>query len=151
FFNSENGGINRIKVTFNPTLNPITGNQCHEDNVVIILIDRNQVSQYPIGQLLSFQDSNLSKDINVLNSVTGQTLTGIQTISVNYADSVNGGNSNRTYQVNFSGDSTSQVKFPMDIEYYQVIHTSTLLQLKTDSTQDGNSFFGRVFLQSVYM
>jgi len=145
-------GINRIRVTFNPNTNLITNaNQCHEDNVVIVLVDRNTISQYERGQLISFQDSGLSKDVNAANLVTGQTIDGIHQITVKYANSSNANalNSQRIYNINFTGGTTTQVKFPMDIEYYQVIYTSLLSELKTDSM--GDSFFSRIFNQPIYM
>ena len=152
FFQSD--GINRIRVSFEPDQKPTSDSSLsHEDNVVIIVIDKNQISQYTPGQLISFQDSNLSGDINVRNLVTGQTTTGSTQISVPFAKSSNpnGGNSTRNYVVNITGSTTPQVKFPMDLEYYQVIYATPLVDMRTDSTQNNNSFFGKVFLQGNYL
>jgi hypothetical protein len=152
FFQSD--GINRIRASFEPDQKPTSNpNLCHEDNVVIIVIDKNQISQYTPGQLISFQDANLSGDINVRNLVTGQTISGSTQINVPFADSSNPNNLNlsRDYVVNITGSTTPQVKFPMDIEYHQVIYAKTLLEIKNESTQNNNSFFGKVFLQGNYL
>jgi hypothetical protein len=157
FFQGTPGeGNNRIRVSFEPDLKPTSSQVlCHEDNVVIIVVDKNQISQYKPGQLLSFQDANLSKDVNVKNLVTGQTTTGVTQITVSFANSSpNGGNSTRNYSINLTGSTTTQAKFPMDIEYYQVIYTTPLVDMKTDSLNGGlntNSFFGKVFSQASYL
>jgi hypothetical protein len=131
------GGVNRIKVTFQPDLNnPVT--KYHYDNVIAIVCTQN-ATNLESGTMLSFQDFDLSKDINVINTgttlndygtntITGRTInTGTTinpaTITINYANP--NGTSITPLTVNyqivaFSGDAL-YAKFPIDVEYFQVI------------------------------
>ena len=131
------GGVNRIKVTFNtPNNNPLT--KFHLDNMLVISCKENTLSNFPVGQIITFQDPNLSSDINIngftqLNqygtgAVTGSTYRQqpIENVQLSYANpngngsiSVLGG-----YDLFFSGDPQFH-KFPMDIEYFQVITAMT--------------------------
>jgi hypothetical protein len=131
------GGVNRIKVTFQPNLNnPLT--KFHYDNVIAIVCTPNATNLEP-GTMLSFQDFALSKDKNVINTgttlneygtntITGTTInsgstTNPGTIKINYANPNGSGNmpTEVEYQiVTFSGD-PKYARFPMDVEYFQVI------------------------------
>jgi hypothetical protein len=136
------GGVNRIKVTFQPDLNP---NKFHYDNVIAIVCTPNATDLEP-GTMLSFQDFALSKDKNVINTGTTlndygtNTITGTTinsgttsnpgTITINYANPNGLGNMATpvTYQiVTFSGD-PQYARFPMDVEYFQVITGMTYSQ-----------------------
>ncbi len=57
-----------MKVTFGYT-NPSNTSQFHYDNLLVLLVDPGTMANLPIGQLLSFQNPNTSKDPNL----TGQT------------------------------------------------------------------------------
>ena len=134
--NNPGGGINRIKVTFNTSLNDST-TKYHLDNMLVISCKEGSLPNFTAGQIISFQDPNLSSDINIngfsqLNqfgtaAVTGTTYrSGIQNIPLSYANP-NGSGSIfvvNGYDLNFSGDPQFH-KFPMDIEYYQVITAMT--------------------------
>lgn len=127
------GGVNRIKVTFQPDLNP---NKFHYDNVIAIVCTASATSLTP-GTILSFQDFAQSKDINVINTGTTlndygtNTITGTPInvgttsspaqITVNYANPDNTGNQSVVYNIVADADDATYAKFPMDIEYYQVI------------------------------
>ena len=136
------GGVNRIKVTFQPDLNP---NKFHYDNVIAIVCTPNATDLEP-GTMLSFQDFALSKDKNVINTGTTlndygtNTITGTTinsgttsnpgTITINYANPNGSGNMATpvSYQiVTFSGD-PQYARFPMDVEYFQVITGMTYSQ-----------------------
>jgi hypothetical protein len=132
------GGVNRIKVTFQPDLNPPTSTtNFHYDNVVAIVCTQS-ATNLEAGTMLSFQDFAQSKDKNVINTgttineygtntITGTTInsgstTNPGTISITYANpDGTSGNQTVSYQiVTFSGD-PKYARFPMDVEYYQVI------------------------------
>ena len=131
------GGVNRIKVTFQPDLNN-SDTKYHYDNVIAIVCTQN-ATNLEAGTMLSFQDFAFSKDINVINTgttineygtntITGTTIntgttTNPATIKINYANPNGSGNmpTEVEYQiVTFSGE-PKYARFPMDIEYYQVI------------------------------
>lgn len=128
------GGVNRIKVTFKPELN---AGVYHYDNVIAIVCDNN-ASSLTKGTIISFQNPELSQDINLNNeesilneygsySIIGQTInngddSNPAQINISYANP-NGDGNNITVNYNItqmSGD-TLYAKFPMDIEYFQVI------------------------------
>ena len=138
------GGVNRIKVTFQPDLNP-PATKFHYDNVIAIVCTPNATDLEP-GTMLSFQDFALSKDKNVINTgttlndygtntITGTTInsgstTNPGTIKINYANPNGSGNmpTEVEYQiVTFSGD-PKYARFPMDVEYFQVITGMTYSQ-----------------------
>lgn len=152
YFNDTTAGEgwNRIKVSFQPG-----SGFFHYDNVVIVLVDKNQISQFPKGQLLSFQDSTLSQDLNVISATTGVTsVTGLTQINnLPYADFTNPNNTlYADYTINITGNTQTQFKFPMDIEYFQVLTTYTLGDFASlASGGNGNGFFQRCFQQNVFM
>ena len=131
------GGVNRIRVTFDPIRNA-GPNDYHEDNVIVILCDKNSLNNLTVGQMITFQNPQLNKDINLISGVTnsygnqaitGFTSTGITPVSISY---VTPANSPRTvnYNVNFTGSTeftgttggyNNYYKFPIDLEYFQVI------------------------------
>ena len=149
YFNNATAGegYNRIKVSFQPG-----SNEFHYDNVIIVFVDSNQLSQYQPGQLLAFQDSSLSQDLNVLSAATGVTsVTGLTQITLPYADFNDPTNTlYADYTINITGNTQTQFKFPMDIEYFQVIKTTTV-GLMYQSGGNGNGFIQRCLLQNVFM
>jgi hypothetical protein len=136
--NNPGGGVNRIKVTFQPELN---AGKFHYDNVIAVVCDSSS-SKVISGSIITFQDISLSKDINItgdgvsLNeygtySITGSPINNSATINVQYADPSNTGNLNINssvmYNISQSGDA-NYAKFPMDIEYFQVITGMTYVE-----------------------
>ena len=133
------GGVNRIKVTFDPANNsPLT--KFHYDNTIVILCDKNSLNSLSIGQMLSFQNPTLTKDINLFSGVTnsygnqaisGFTSTGMTQVSFSYANPNPAGspvlinyNVMLTGSTEFTGTTNgynNYYKFPMDLEYFQVI------------------------------
>jgi len=140
------GGVNRIKVRFNPI---IESSKFHYDNTIVLLCDKTNLSKLSSGQMISFQNPSFSKDINLSgsdlnvfgnNAITGDVKTNIITnldstnqitdyiipsISTEYANPNGNGNLNVTYtNVTQTVDTNNVInfnKFPTDIEYYQVI------------------------------
>ena len=133
------GGVNRIKVTFQPDLNPPTPTtNFHYDNVVAIVCTQS-ATNLEAGTMLSFQDFALSKDKNVINTGTTlneygtNTITGTTinsgtpanpgTIKINYANPDGSGNmpTEVEYQIVTPSSDPQYARFPMDVEYFQVI------------------------------
>ena len=129
------GGVNRIKVTFQPDLNT-NSTDYHYDNVLAIVCTETS-GFLQSGNLITFQDLNLSKDINVINTgttinqfgtntITGTpinvgTISSPASITFDYAKPDGSGNQNIIYKIVADSGDTSYAKFPTDIEYFQVI------------------------------
>ena len=143
--NNPGGGVNRVKVKFNPTLEPT---KSHTDNVIILICNKSSISKFSPGQLISFQNPSYSKDVNVSglpggniygnDAVTGSTKTGvinnstgynIPSLTVNYSNPNGSGNQSMTYnnvsQLTGSTENVNFHKFPTDVEYFQVISGMT--------------------------
>lgn len=128
-------GVNRIKVTFGSDLNggPL---KFHYDNTLTLLLNDDQVKKLKPGQLLSFQNPNLSSDNNLnglsdLNQYGSLSVTGtaINTgnndlINITYANPNGSGDLGVDYFLpQEEGDMYS--KFATDIEYFMVITAMT--------------------------
>jgi hypothetical protein len=144
------GGGNRIRVSFRPTLNgyprttlPIndwynTGiyQPYHFDNVMLLMVRPEKLSEFTAGALVTFQSSELSTDPNITGSTTNQfgnnatigiTINqGNQSINVDWAKFDGSGNNTTTYQIDQGVDDAQYSKYPMDIEYFQVITGMTI-------------------------
>ena len=134
------GGSNRIKVTFDTTLNN-TGTTFHLDNVIAILCKESKLANFTAGQIISFQDPTLSQDVNLtgftqLNQFATKSITGTSIndgpgsfITVTYANpaSLDGSVTlpPTVYSITQNPDDATYAKFPMDIEYFQVITAMT--------------------------
>ena len=133
------GGYNRIKVTFDTSLNA-SATKYHYDNVVVISCQASQLANFPVGQLISFQDPSLSQDVNLTGftpynqygtrSITGTSINDLpgSTIQVSYANPDGSGTIsplNSLYQITQDPDDATYAKFPMDVEYFQVITAMT--------------------------
>jgi hypothetical protein len=146
--NNPGGGVNRIKVSFNPA-----NNVYHYDNVIAILADTNSAPLFQAGSLLTFQPLFNSTDVNLtgftsLNqygtpSITGTTILNAgDQITVQYADFNNPNNLlTQTYTSQQDPNDSVYAKFPMDIEYFQVITASTYSDFNSicSSTPNPNS------------
>lgn len=132
--NNPGGGVNRIKVTFKPELN---SNKYHYDNVIAVVCNSN-ASTLSEGTILSFQNPEMSKDVNLNNdegdlnqygtsSIEGTTINNGDNgnpsqITITYANPNNSGNDiSVNYNVTQDENDALFAKFPMDIEYCQVI------------------------------
>ena len=151
--NSSELGWNQIKVKWFPTENPAPTAH-HLDNIMVLVLDKS-APDYTLGQLLSFQDSELSGDAN-RNITTGTTIFPTS-INVNYANpdflSNGGSNLNTTYIVPVLSSTTSvsgTSSFASDVEYFQVITGMTIGQyaLLANPSPDALSFGAR-YLQRI--
>jgi hypothetical protein len=131
------GGVNRIRVTFDPIRNA-GANDYHEDNVFVILCDKNSLNSLTIGQMIAFQNPALNKDINLISgatnsfgnrAITGFTSTGITPVNISYVTPA-GVPRQVNYNINLTGSTefigttggyNNYYKFPIDVEYFQVI------------------------------
>jgi hypothetical protein len=121
------GGVNRISVNFE------TGQtQVHYDNTIVILCDKSTAKKFTAGQMISFQNPSYTKDPNLKGgiknkfnnyAITGTSYTGNTQIRVNYANFNGSGNvPSHLYNVTITATSTTNIhKFPIDVEYFQVI------------------------------
>ena len=144
--NIPNTGVNKVKVLVNPTLNNPT--DFYEDQIVVVLMNPGTTSSLGVGNLLTFQDPNFTGStssnrlINLTgattnqfsnNAVTGQTITGLTTASLVYADPLNPSNpkpvtfnivSPQVSQIPVTGNTSveaSYLEYATDIEYFQLI------------------------------
>jgi hypothetical protein len=140
------GGVNRIKVTFDPDNNATT---YHLDNTIVVLCSKNTLNSLTTGQMISFQNPGLTKDLNLIsgqtnsfenNAITGFTTTGMTSISFQYANpSPAGSPITVNYNVNLTGSTeisgttmgyNDYYKFPIDIEYFQVLTGMTYSEFR---------------------
>jgi hypothetical protein len=141
--NNPGGGVNRIKVQYQPQLNP---SAFHFDNVIAIVVNEN-INNLTEGTIVSFQNPNLSGDINIIGdqetlndfgtySVTGTPInvgdiSNPASVNISYANPNNSGNVNVNYNIIQNDDDASYAKFPIDIEYFQVIKNLTVSEYLT--------------------
>jgi hypothetical protein len=176
------GGVNQIGVRFDVGLNggPLTASNnqfnglYHLDNVIAVLVDANEASNFPIGGMLTTVDPSKSKDVNLsnvlpsndlgTNSITGTTIgtpyngskkINVTQVNVTYADPNQGETSNgqgvnlqTVYTITGSSEN-SYHKFAMDLEYLQVIENVSVKDYVDAVTNLGgnslsNSFYERV-------
>lgn len=175
---SANGGrgVNQIKVRFAKDLNlpgtPLSflslGNACHLDNIMAIVIQDELGPSFVQGQLITFQDANMSSDINLTGSTPNDfgtnSITGTSTLmsgtpvstTVTWANPSGvgvGSNNNTVY--NLTGTSyngTMYHRFPTDVEYFQVITGMTYSNyISQTSNALENSLKRRVFTNGFYI
>ena len=137
------GGVNRIKVIVEPTLNINNPNAFHYDNVVIYLVDSNCLNDFTKGRLLTFNSLYTSKDPNPIEPQTGTTLVGItgttsstNQLNITYADPTGISKPNKTVTYGVSAITPSvetKYKFPTDFEYLQVITGMTVSQFTANT------------------
>jgi len=133
--NNPGGGVNRISVNFQPT-QPVP----HFDNTLVIYCDKGSGTKLKAGQMISFQNPSYTKDPNLSGgiknifnnkAITGTTFTGATTVQVNYANPNGTGNMlpSPLYNIVLTATSTTSIhRFPIDIEYFQVITAMTYNQ-----------------------
>jgi len=129
-FNSRDyyfDGLNKIKVTFNQ---PNNIGSFHYDNTITVLSNQS----YQSGDLLTAVDPMTTTDINFLytamtangifQGITGTSVTGGQSITVNYASSQLS-NTSVVYNLD-TGTTINRQVYPMDREYFQVVTAITV-------------------------
>lgn len=114
-----NDAPSRIKTTINPDL----GSDSFEDNVMMLLLDN--PNSYSQGDVISFQSAELSNDPNI--GTTFQTKgVGVHNMNIPYANpSVQGQNLTASVKINVESNEKT-IQTPTDIEYGQVIYTTTV-------------------------
>ena len=147
-------GWNQIKVKWFPNENPAPTAH-HLDNIMVLVLDKS-APDYTLGQLLSFQDDELSGDAN-RNVTTGTTIFPTS-IDVNYANpdfplGQVAGDSQTTYIVPVLSSTTSFYEtspFASDVEYFQVITGMTIGQYVTLVNPNSNELsLGVRYLQRI--
>ena len=144
--------INKISVSFDVTSN--IGKK-HFDNTITILTSE----VYESGTLLTFVDPESTKDINYLwtgNTVDFGLVTGISgtTLRPGRGDLVVEYAVNQTVSQNLTyflstGSTENNYKFPLDIEYYQVITGITVSEAsKIWSLTSGSNYFPNILMSS---
>jgi hypothetical protein len=133
-------GVNQIKANFNKVDN---SSVFHYDNVITLITKPNTSQTFQPGNLVTFQDPKLSQDPNLTgytlgnlfgtNAITGVTINNFGTnIQVQSSDPTNI-NSNIIVSYNSQQDpnDATYARFPIDIEYFQVITGMTLNEYST--------------------
>jgi len=167
------GGVNRIAVRFDVDNNggPLFSNTLpstsdyHLDNVVAILLDASEATNYVVGDMLTFTSPLSTQDVNLVTTMDNEfgvaTITGstiydtlngedaTKTVKFKYADPNNITlEKEATYTLKYKYEVTPH-KFPIDLEYFQVIHNVSVSEFDTDAANFGgnslpNSFYERV-------
>ena len=125
-------GSTRMIVSVEPDLNnPMT--KYHFDNFTVILIDPS-ASPIPAGKIVSFQDRNLSNDLNYYSEeretyATGTTI-NLSHINIIFTNPVTAGPMSTTYNLPGFDSQPKTTGFPSDIEYFQVITGWTIGEYK---------------------
>jgi hypothetical protein len=161
------GGVNQIKVTFDVDLNN-SGTTYHLDNVICLSVDETFIKQFKVGGLLTFNNPKMSNDPNITgatlniyskNSITGTTVgTTTSTTDVNlinrnveYAAPDNTGNISVPYVFTAFTQDIAYSKYPMDIEYFQVIKIDKISSfIAASSPLLPNSLSSRFIKESSY-
>lgn len=156
FGGNPGGGVNQIEVKFNVDQNP---SEYHKDNVIVISCVPGSLSTFTTGQLITFQEIEKSKDVNLTggtlnqfgtNSATGETYSQTQIRTVYWANPDGTGDVSTTYlitgQTETNGEDGDYHKFPIDIEYFQVITAMTysnFSSIASSNTSLQNSLYSR--------
>ena len=138
------GGVNQIRTTFGSNMND-SGTTYHYDNILMLIVPSSLVNQFTTGKIVTFTNPTASTDPNVdgatttnsygNNSITGSTIgtqigtTNISqsTITVDYANPNGSGNlTSPPYIITGLTDDYLYHKFPIDVEYFQVIESITV-------------------------
>jgi len=155
-------GVNRIKTTVNPGLS----SNFFEDQVLVVLMNAGTASQIGVGGVCTFQDPKYTDSqssnrlINLTGAttnqfnntaITGTTLTGQTSVTINYANPSNP-NASIPVTVPFIQPSISQLpvagnptveqsylQYATDVEYFQLITGITVSDFETNSGYNGGN------------
>jgi len=162
--------INRIKTWVNPSINPQTTE--FNDQVVVVLMNPGTSSTIGIGNACTFQDPKYMQNgsdrlVNLTgatinkfenNAITGTTITGQTSVTINYA---NPNNPNGSLPVSFIinqpsiseipviGNPTieeSYLRYATDIEYFQLITGLTVSNFIDSSNTTTSQLFPNQYL-----
>ena len=113
----------------------VNGSGIFNDQIMVVLVDPGMIDNFLSGDIVTFQDPNLSGDITRItglttenqfgnNSITGVTTTGITIPKlITYAnpnDTTYSSNLTTTVLINQTNNDGSY-RFPIDMEYFQVV------------------------------
>lgn len=156
-------GTNQIKVKFNVPHNP-GDTTYHLDNVIALLVYSDSGPSFKEGKLVTFQDVKKSIDPNYTgftendfgtNSITGtsyfDSAIQLKPFTLNYANPLN--NYPKSVEYFLSGDpkDAQYLKYPIDIEYFQVIYVKKYKDfIEETSTSLQNSFNSRYLSNSSF-
>jgi hypothetical protein len=143
-------GSTRMRVTLEPDFNnPST--VYHMDNFQILVLDK-QTEIPAAGTILSFQDKNLSTDLNYYNTENDNIFTSGKTnnltnVTYKWTNPNNAQPLYTTYNLTGFTEFKKTSGFPADIEYFQVITGLTIGEYKSFVT---NQTFGTIEPQFDY-
>jgi len=164
--NNPGGGVNRIKVSIEPSKNGGNNPKSHFDNAVVIICDKSTFNNLTPGQIVTFQNPYLTKDINLFSgytnvdgnqfgnhAITGTTISGNTTINFEYANPNGSGNIPIQYDVFFTqSGQTDYYNYPIDLEYFQIITGMTYSDFTSNSGSTmPNSFISRFLSNDMYI
>ncbi len=167
FTGNPGGGVNRMKVRFNPA---VQYNENHYDNTVVLICDAGALNKLNAGQMISFTNPSRTGDINLTDSVsnvfgnqaiTGTTKAGvvptstgynITGLTVNYSNPNGSGNQDANYtnisQPTGSTETVNFYKFPSDVEYFQVITGMTYNEFNSQCSNQLNNSLNKRYLDN---
>jgi hypothetical protein len=139
------GGLNKIKVYIEPNKTQNFG-KYHNDNVFILLVDPERLSEFNSGKIVTFQDPQISQDPNVDNLIYNY-LPGERNITVSYANPFEpqGAALVENYVIDLTGTSQSYL-YPTDLEYFQVLTGMTVNNFESLRNPNGSTDFWDEFL-----
>lgn len=147
--NNPGGGWNRIKVSFNY---PQNLGLFHYDNTIVVLCRTSNLADLTQGTILSFQDPQGSKDVNInqaplnnygVTSITGEPINLGNNVQVKWAHPNGQQVSSTTYYITGSTEDALYAKFGMDMEYFQVVTAMTVSDFGLQQGGEPNSFYQR--------
>lgn len=159
---------NRIKVKVNNSPN------VYEDQVIVMLANPGTSAVLIPGNIFNFQNPNLSncwvnltgatQNVFGTNAITGVTFTGQTTINVPYANPTSLGNTLVANNITITASSVtgiastipgqpglfnyeeSYLKYPIDLEYFQVVTGMTVGSFLSNSNVNANGFYPKDYL-----
>jgi len=148
-------GSTRMRVTIEPDLNnPDT--IYHMDNFQILVLD--QQTQIPVaGSIISFQDKNLSNDLNYYdaennNPFTSGSTNNLNNVTYKWTNPNNAQPMYTTYNMSGFTEFKKTSGFPADIEYFQIITGFTIGEYRnliTNETFGPVDYFDTSLVQTV--
>jgi hypothetical protein len=122
-------GSTRIRVTIEPDFND-PNTVYHMDNFQILLLE-SQTEIIPAGKIISFQDKNLSNDLNFYddennNPFTSGKTNNLSSVTYKWTNPNNAQPLYTTYNLTGFTELKKTSGFPADVEYFQVITGLTI-------------------------
>jgi hypothetical protein len=147
-FNTRDKFLNGFNV-IKTTINPVSGNTSYDDQVVVVFANPGTKDILGTGSIFSFQDTNLSNcQINLTgatinefnnNAITGTTLTGNTSVIIP-------GPNIPVLITQQASSATSFLKYPTDVEYFQMITGYTVSQFNSVADFTTTGYFPKTYL-----